>query len=634
VKAARELARAIVIFMGSPESRNAGAICQRDFSTGMPPFQLDLWRIIPFSTPDLADWFANSVFAAGGHGMRWWRVGVVIVLVFLIAMPACMPFVELAHHPVAWRAWEEWPRLWRLAGNTLLLIGGTLALTMPAGILLAAFLYRTDLPGHRALRRLMLLALFIPLPLVASGWQAAFGSGGWLSLAFWNRPFPRPLLVTDPDNPFQPWGQGFAAIWIDALAGLPWVVFLCGQAFRWVERELEEDALLVAPGWRVFLRVTLVRARATILLAALWVAAQVATEITVTNMVQVRTYAEEVYVQTVRPELRSGLPAEDLIARAVVISIPAVLLSMAVIFVAAYRWERSLPPLVAVSTNPKVFALGRWKWPVFAASAVVVGLILGVPVGSLVWRAGLVEQPRHWSAQTAIHYLVDAVRLDGRVVGFSIVEGLLVGISLAGLALLATWLARRSWPFRLFVLFLLATAWALPGPVTGLGLKEFIGQILDLTHDQPVLLQLLHRGPSPLPVLWVQIVRFFPCALALIWPVVRFIPDELHDAAALDGASAWGQLRYLVGPLALPACARTVLALLILSLGELSASKLVETAASPTFADILFMKMHYGVKNDLAAYCLLLLGVVGVGALLLELLERMGNQRSEVRGRP
>jgi len=46
----------------------------------------------------------------------------------------------------------------------------------------------------------------------------------------------------------------------------------------------------------------------------------------------------------------------------------------------------------------------------------------------------------------------------------------------------------------------------------------------------------------------------------------------------------------------------------MLSLGELSASKLVETAASPTFADILFSKMHYGMANDLAAYCLVAAG--------------------------
>src|ERR1051326_6543910 len=229
--------------------------------------------------------------------MTRWRLCLSIVLVLLIGLPALMPFIDLVQHPVAWRAWEESHRLFRLAGNTMLLVVGTLLIALPAGIALAALLYRTDLPWRRLLRRLMLLALFIPLPLVASGWQAALGSGGWLATTIWNAPFPRPLLVTDPDNPYLPWGQGLAAVWIHAMAALPWVVLLCGQAFCWIERELEDNALLDASACRVFLRVTLVRSRPTIVLAALWIAAQVATEITVTNMMQVRTYAEEVYVQ-------------------------------------------------------------------------------------------------------------------------------------------------------------------------------------------------------------------------------------------------------------------------------------------------------------------------------------------------
>jgi iron(III) transport system permease protein len=568
--------------------------------------------------------------------MARWRFSLGIVLIFIVAFPALMPLVELLQHPVAWRAWEEAPRLGRLAGNTLLLIAGTWMVAMPAGIWLAALLYRTDLPGRRLLRRLMVLALFIPLPLVASGWQAALGSSGWMSLAVWNASFPRPLLVTDPDNPWQPWGQGFAAIWIHALAGLPWVVLLCGQAFRWVERELEEDALLVAPGWRVFLHVTLVRSRATIILAALWLVAQVATEITVTNMMQVRTYAEEVYVQMVKPELRTGLGPDDLVARAMAVSIPAVLLSIAVIFVAAYRWERSLPPLAAVSPSPRAFHLGRWRWPAFLVTLVAVGLVLGIPLGSLVWRAGVVGQPRRWSGSTAWYYVREALRIDGHNVSFSILQGVLAGLALAGLALLAGWLSRKAWRFRWLVLALLAVSWALPGPVVGLGLKKAIALVLDVTHDPPFLLTALHHGPSPVPVMWVQVVRFFPCALALLWPVVRYIPDELHDAAALDGASVAQQLRYVVGPLSLPACLRTIVAILILSLGELSASKLVEPAGSSTFADILFGKMHYGLNNDLAAYCLVLLGVVVAGAGVMmgieTVFERGGGQRSEVRG--
>ena len=54
-----------------------------------------------------------------------------------------------------------------------------------------------------------------------------------------------------------------------------------------------------------------------------------------------------------------------------------------------------------------------------------------------------------------------------------------------------------------------------------------------------------------------------------------------------------------------------------MSLGELSASKLVETPGSQTFAHEVFTQMHYGVTNDLAALGLVLLAAVLVGGSLV-----------------
>src|SRR5947209_8782844 len=72
---------------------------------------------------------------------------------------------------------------------------------------------------------------------------------------------------------WKPWAQGtWPAIWVHAVAALPWVVWLVGQGLCWVERELEEDGLLVGAPWWVFWHVTLPRSRATLFAAGLWVA--------------------------------------------------------------------------------------------------------------------------------------------------------------------------------------------------------------------------------------------------------------------------------------------------------------------------------------------------------------------------
>ena len=51
---------------------------------------------------------------------------------------------------------------------------------------------------------------------------------------------------------------------------------------------------------------TLPRARGAVLAAAAWVALLTAHEITVTDMTQVRTFAEEVYTQFVLPDAAGG----------------------------------------------------------------------------------------------------------------------------------------------------------------------------------------------------------------------------------------------------------------------------------------------------------------------------------------
>ncbi len=109
--------------------------------------------------------------------MTRWRVVAALVLVAIVGAPAAMPFIELLTDTQGWSAWTESPRLLGLAGNSLGLVAGTLALAMPAGIVGGVLLYRTDLPLRRWLRGLTFVTLFVPLPLFTSAWQAALGTG-------------------------------------------------------------------------------------------------------------------------------------------------------------------------------------------------------------------------------------------------------------------------------------------------------------------------------------------------------------------------------------------------------------------------------------------------------------------------
>jgi iron(III) transport system permease protein len=193
------------------------------------------------------------------------------------------------------------------------------------------------------------------------------------------------------------------------------------------------------------------------------------------------------------------------------------------------------------------------------------------------------------------------------------------GLMTALLALLACWLATESRRFQWVCLALLAAVWALPGPVVGFGLKDTIEWMLDTMGSSSsggdFAARMLWYGPSPVPILWIYIIRFFPFALAMLWPVVRLMPREYLESARLEGARPGQEFRHVIFPLSGAACLLASLAVTVLSLGEISASKLVETPGWDTLVHVIFDRMHYGVGNDLAALCLLLLIVVLLGGI-------------------
>ncbi|MGE3820665.1 MAG: iron ABC transporter permease, partial [Isosphaeraceae bacterium] len=171
----------------------------------------------------------------------------------------------------------------QLAAETIRLVLATEALALPVGIALAVVLFRTDVPGRRLALASLLISAFVPLPLHATAWLGAFGNAGRsqaLGLGM------LPVLTG--------WS---GAAFVHAMAALPWVVVVVGVGLRTVEPELEDAAILDLPGPIVAWRVTLRRSLGAILGAALAVAVLTAGDMTVTDLLRVRTYAEEAYLQ-------------------------------------------------------------------------------------------------------------------------------------------------------------------------------------------------------------------------------------------------------------------------------------------------------------------------------------------------
>ena len=151
----------------------------------------------------------------------------------------------------------------------------------PLGVVVALFLFRTDVWGRRPLLALIGLSAFVPLPLACDRLAGRAGE---------RRPRQafgvRPILIGH-----------FGAAVVHALATLPWVVLIVGVGFARSSPNWKSRRCSTYGPVGVLLKVTLRRAWGAIAAAALAVAVLTAGDMTVTDLLQIRTYAEEAYLQ-------------------------------------------------------------------------------------------------------------------------------------------------------------------------------------------------------------------------------------------------------------------------------------------------------------------------------------------------
>jgi iron(III) transport system permease protein len=497
-----------------------------------------------------------------------------------------------------------------LAFNTLKLVAGTLAISLPLGALLGILIVRTDLPLRRVAAAAIGLLLIVPLYLQAGAWQSGFGPYGWYTLAFGGG-----------DDPWLWKWRG--TIFVHAMAALPWVALFVGLAARQVEPELEEAALLDAPAWRVFCYVTLRRIWPAIGLASLWVALLVATDMTVTDLYQVRTYAEEVYVDFAAPTDIHAAPLGPWVGALVVGAFTA---GAIMLCAGAAQYSARLLP-----RKPVVFALGKWRWPAAAITACVLFILLGVPMVNLVYKAGVIAQPteagvaRFWSTGKCLHIVAASPMRYKKQFGLSLlIAAGAATIALAGSVPLA-WFAKRGGLPAAPAVLIGAASLAIPAPLLGIGL-------IHLFNDSSLPLAWLYDTIAA-PIIG-QAIRALPLAIFISWLAFRSIPRDQFEAAALDGAGACARFFRVALPQRRPALAAAWLTAFLVAFNELPTTLLLQPPGTMTLPVQIYQLMH-GTGEDLLAGIVLFLLVAYTitGAIALAVLSLAGASQRSFRAR-
>ncbi|TWT43397.1 ABC transporter permease [Botrimarina hoheduenensis] len=487
--------------------------------------------------------------------------------------------------------------------------GPAALLAVAVGTPLGGLLAKTNLPGRRAVMTLLVTLLVIPPHVHAAAWQSVMGF------------VPGATILATPASPSWTLLEGWrGTVLLHAIVGIPWAALLAAVAFAGIDPQREEQARLEASSWRVLTRVSLPAAMPGVLAAGVLVAVLVSAEIAITDLMRVRTFAEEVYTQaslgafdpSSTPAIgatgATGLP--ELLGGAVV---------LAVIAAGAFLVLGASVKRVATDRGEKAwrFSLGkRWCDPRRLAAqlllAMSVAFLAGAPLVGLAYQAGLTTLADGeggyrsvWSMSAAAQEIAGAPWTHRRELVVSV--GLAVGVSLAVTAAATLLVGLSRGRVQLVLIALAALLIATPGPLLALG-------IIRCLTPPPTAWWApcgwLYGGWFPA---WLgQVLKFLPLSAVLLTPLATAMSGSVASAARLDGAGRLNTLWRVVLPGHRRQIAACWVMMFALSISELATTALLVPPGAPPVSVRLLSLLHYGVEERVAALSLCLAAGAGL----------------------
>lgn len=516
-----------------------------------------------------SDSFTEATALVGWMLLTWSLLA--LLLVVPTGWPLATALAGLTRQGPEWAG--ELPRLGRLLGTTLAIAGTGSGLALLIGTPAALSLACGRRSGWGQVALILLLAgVLLPLPLSTAGWLALVGPDGW-----W-RPTSNSLTV-------ERW---LLVALLHGLAAVPWVVASVLLGLTSISRAEQEALLLVGPPSTLWRWLLLPRLRPALAGAALLAAIPPLTDMSISDLFRVRTFAEEVYTQ-----FEEGSDA----ALATLGSLAPCMVAGLGLILLVGRHAGSPPGQGFLHAHLLLPGRGPLGRALQAGTLAAVALTV-LPVFGLLWQLGLRAEPDgtvRWYLTSAGRYLGQALPLATLLVnlGWAAVAS---SVALAA-GLLIAWEARR-WPAPGRQTLAVLCLWSLliPGPVLGMGLVDLL--------NRPGPLGWLYDSPGAM--VYGQVVRLLPWAIVGCWVLVQRVPNALLDSARVFGAGWSAILVRLVVPATFGSLARLGALLFALALAELPVTKLLAPPGEDPLSVRLFALLHTGTGNQQAAVGLVL----------------------------
>jgi iron(III) transport system permease protein len=501
-------------------------------------------------------------------------VGVHLVAVLLVAAVPVQLLVGIRRAGIDSETLSAVSTRWpNLLGNTLVVSGIACLLALGVGLILSAAIFRTNIIGKTL--AIVVLFLLLCLPSYATG-----------SALLWSLGF----------STFRE--SEFVAGFLYGLMLTPLATLILGVGLSQVNADCEDQALLECGAVAVLWRVSLPLIRWNLCVAALLVVFLSATDYYITDMLQVRTFAEEIYTQ---------YALQGAAAMPILLSVPP-LFVFASLYVLAFRYRPGRMVLGAGSrTNARTFELGGLRG---VASFVVVGAVLlfaAVPLASTVNQIGTAGPVESASGSES----VSAFQTSALAATPELLTSLWTCPAAASLCVAfglgIAWLASQARYIRWIVMAIVVLSWCVPAPASGIAVIQLL--------NRPGALGAIYDSPAVLIIGYV--VRFLPLAVFLLVPAIERVPFEVEESAEIDGCSLWEVHRFIYWPLSINHAALAWFIVLAYSYGEIACSVLIAPADYVTLAVRFSSLMHLGAYRDPAVIVILTVSAISAQGLLL-----------------
>jgi iron(III) transport system permease protein len=269
------------------------------------------------------------------------------------------------------------------------------------------------------------------------------------------------------------------------------------------------------------------------------------------------------------------------------------------------------------------WGLGSRRWLVEAGLWALIGLTLVLPLLALLTAAlvptyGVPLRPATVTLDNFVEVLARQ-QVTARAFRNSLLLAGGAAVLLAVGSIPLAWaLERRAGRARRAFEALIEIPYALPGIVLA------IACILLFLRPLPILDVTLYA--TPWIILFAYLARFLPVALKPTLAAMAQLDSGLEEAAALDGASLWQRLRYVIAPTVLPAATAGGLLVFLIAFNELTVSALLWSTGTETIGVAFFSLEEAGLMSQASAIAVTTVAVI---ALIMALLDRLNPRLPE-----